>query len=53
MRTKWSDLFSKLGGIIRPEDITEFQQLFGGKFKEYLGSTYDIFQNKSMLPWMS
>ena len=31
---------------------TEFKQLFGGKFKNYLGSTYDIFQDKSIIPFM-
>ncbi len=52
MRSKWSDLFSKLGGSLDAQDIQSFKQLFGGKFKNYLGSTYDIFQDKSILPWM-
>ena len=52
MRSKWSDLFSKLGGSLDSADIQTFKQLFGGKFKNYLGSTYDIFQDKSILPWM-
>ena len=52
MRSKWSDLFSKLGGSLDAADIQTFKQLFGGKFKNYLGSTYDIFQDKSILPWM-
>ena len=52
MRSKWSELFSKLGGSLDAADIQTFKQLFGGKFKNYLGSTYDIFQDKSILPWM-
>ena len=53
MRTaKWSNLFSKLGGTLDAADIQSFKQLFGGKFKNYLGSTYDIFQDKSILPWL-
>ena len=52
MRSKWSALFSKLGGSLDAQDIQSFKQLFGGKFKNYLGSTYDIFQDKSILPWM-
>ena len=52
MRSKWSDLFSKLGGSLDAADIQTFKQLFGGKFKNYLGSTYDIFQDRSILPWM-
>jgi hypothetical protein len=52
MRSKWSDLFSKLGGSLDAADIQAFKSLFGGKFKNYLGSTYDIFQDKSILPWL-
>ena len=52
MRSKWSELFSKLGGSLDAQDIQSFKSLFGGKFKNYLGSTYDIFQDKSILPWM-
>jgi hypothetical protein len=52
MRTAWSKLFSKLGGTLDAADIQSFKQLFGGKFKNYLGSTYDIFQDKSILPWL-
>jgi hypothetical protein len=52
MRSKWSDLFSKLGGSLSKQEIADFKQLFGNKFKTYLGSTYDIFQNNSILPFM-
>ena len=52
MRSKWSDLFSKLGGSLSKQEITDFKKLFGNKFKTYLGSTYDIFQNNSILPFM-
>ena len=52
IRTKFSDMFSKLGRTLSKEELAEFQTLFGGKFKEYLGTTYDIFQNKSILPFM-
>ena len=53
IRTKWSDMFSKLGRTLSPEELKEFQTLFGGKFKSYLGTTYDIFQNKSIIPWLN
>ena len=52
IRTKWSDLFSKLGRSLGQNEIQEFKKLFGNKFKNYLGSTYDIFQNQSILPWL-
>ena len=51
IRTKWSKLFSELGENIDQKDLKEFQRLFGGKFKNYMGSTYDIFQNKGIMPW--
>jgi hypothetical protein len=52
IRTKWSDLFSKLGRSLGQNEIKEFKSLFGNKFKNYLGSTYDIFQNQSIFPWV-
>ena len=52
MRDKWAELFSHLGGTLDAKEITNFKTLFGGKFKNYLGSSYDIFQNTSVIPWM-
>ena len=52
MRSKWSALFDELGGTLGPEDFKEFKALFGGKFKNYLGSTYDFMQEKSIIPWL-
>ena len=51
IRTRWSDLFSKLGRSLGSNEIQEFKKLFGNKFKNYIGSTYDIFQNQSIFPW--
>ena len=52
IRTRWSDLFSKLGRSLGQNEIKEFKTLFGNKFKNYIGSTYDIFQNQSIFPWV-
>ena len=52
IRTKWSDLFSNLGRSLGQNEIQEFKTLFGNKFKNYIGSTYDIFQNQSIFPWV-
>jgi hypothetical protein len=51
IRTGWGDMFSAIGGKIDSSDISDFKNLFGNKFKNYLGSTYDIFQNKSLIPF--
>ena len=48
MRSKWANLFTKLGGALDPEDLVKFKDAFGKKFKGYLGATYDIFQDKSI-----
>jgi hypothetical protein len=53
MRSKWAELFSELGGSLGKEEIAEFKALFGGKFKDYIGATYDVFQNKGLMPWNS
>ena len=52
MRSKWANLFTKLGGALDPEDLVKFKDVFSKKFKGYLGATYDIFQDKSIIPWM-
>ena len=52
MRSKWAALFDELGGTLGPDDLKEFQALFGGKFKNYLGSTYDFMQERSIIPWL-
>jgi hypothetical protein len=46
-------MFSTIGGKIDSKKLGEFKNLFGNKFKNYLGSTYDIFQNKSILPFLN
>ena len=53
IRAGWGDMFSAIGGKIDPENIGDFKKLFGNKFKNYLGSTYDIFQNKSLIPFFN
>jgi hypothetical protein len=52
MRTAWSKLFSSLGDTLDAQDLKSFKDIFGGKFKNYLGSTYDVFLDKSILPWL-
>ena len=46
MRLGWGHIFSRLGYSMDDAARTEFKELFGNKFKSYLGSTYEIFQNK-------
>jgi len=53
IRDRWADLFSNLGRTLGKNEITEFKKLFGNKFKNYIGATYDVFQNKSILPFFA
>jgi len=53
IRIGWGDMFSSIGGKIDPKGVDDFKKLFGNKFKNYLGSTYDIFQNKSLIPFLN
>jgi hypothetical protein len=52
MRDKWAELFETLGGTLTPEDLKGFKSIFGNKFKNYLGATYDIFQDQSLIPFL-
>ena len=52
VRDKWAELFQTLGGTLSKQDLTDFKDLFGNKFKNYLGATYDIFQDKSIIPFL-
>ena len=54
IRQRFGDLFTAIGRNLDPgKEMDEFKSLFGNKFKEYLGATYDIMQNKSILPWLT
>ena len=59
MRNAWGGMFSDLGRGIKKgstlnkkfkKSFKEFKKIFGDKFKDYLGNTYEIFQNRSLIP---
>ena len=39
IRQRWDDLFTSIGRTLDAEEIKEFKDLFGDKFKNYLGAT--------------
>ena len=45
-------MFDDLGTAMG-KDASQNLLLFGKKFKDYLGSTYDIFRNKSVIPMLN
>jgi len=59
IRGGWAEMFSALGkGIkanvktraISRQTFKDYKKMFGNKFKDYLGATYEVFQNKSLIP---
>jgi len=56
MRLGWAHMFSRLGYSMKdadPKVLEEFKGIIGDKFKSYLGSTYEIFGNKSLIPLLN
>ena len=63
MRAEWADMFSTLGRGIKAGEkagikdmkgaFSEYKTLFGNKFKNYLGATYEVFSNRSIIPMMN
>ena len=60
IRNGWAQMFTMLGkGIKEGQKLkikgmkgafSKYKELFGTKFKDYLGATYDVFQNRSLIP---
>ena len=50
MRAEWDSMFTALGKRMDPKLRKDFGNSFGEKMADYLGSTYQIFQNKSLIP---
>jgi len=53
IRNKWEEMFSYVGKKMEPKEFADFKGVFGDKFKNFLGSNYDIFENKSLLPFLN
>jgi len=53
MRNGWGDMFSALGKSMKGKEIIEFKNLFGNKFKDWMGTTYEAFEKKSLIPFFN
>jgi len=49
MRVEWDSMFTALGKRMDPKLRKEFGGSFGKKMADYLGSTYQIFQNRGLM----
>ena len=55
IRSGWGEMFSSLGVSLKgnKESFKAFGEAFGKKFKDYLGTNYRIFSNKSVIPMLN
>ena len=62
MRFGWGRMFSDLAAtmsekqvqkMLKKGSLKKFKDLFGKKFKNYLSATYDVFENKSLIPLLN
>jgi hypothetical protein len=53
IRSEWGDMFTSLGKRMSTDEYKEFSNAFGKKLSDYLGTTYDVFRNKSLLPFLN
>lgn len=61
IRSGWGKMFTMLGQDMKQlgkrdkqykKAFKEYKKIFGDKFKDYLGSTYEAFENKSLIPFL-
>ena len=55
IRSGWGEMFSSLGVSLKgnKESFKAFGEAFGKKFKDYLGTNYRLFSNKSVIPMLN
>ena len=53
VRGSWEKMFGFIGKNMDEKSFKEFKGVFGEKFQSFLGSNYEIFQNKSIIPWLN
>jgi hypothetical protein len=53
IRTEWGDMFTALGTRMDEKNYKKFSAAFSKKMNDYLSTTYDVFRNKSLLPFLN
>ena len=53
MRKKWSDMATLVHSTLPLEARPQFRNMIGDQFKQWLGRTYKIFENKSAIPFFN
>jgi len=52
-RDHWNSMFNTIGKDLKPEQFKNFKEIVENQFKDYLGPTFSIFENKSMIPFLN
>jgi hypothetical protein len=50
-RETWNSMFNTIGKDFTPKQFNNFKTIVGDQFKDYLGPTFSIFENKSLIPY--
>ena len=53
MRKKWEEMADVMGSKLSPQQIPGFREIIKKQFKDWIGSTYGIFENKSSIPFLN
>ena len=52
-RDTWNSMFNTIGKDFTTEQFDKFKTLVKDQFKDYMGPTFSIFENKSMIPLLN
>ena len=53
IRAEWGDMFTALGSRMDDDAYAKFSGAFSKKMNDYLSTTYDVFRNESLLPFLN
>jgi len=53
MRNKWEDMATLVHSKLPPSAQPIFKNIMGSQFKQWIGRTYAIFENKSAIPFLN
>ena len=53
MRNKWSDMATLVQSKLPLEALPVFKNIVGDHFKQWLGRTYEVFENRSLIPFFN
>ena len=52
-RETWNSMFNTIGKDFNAKQFNKFKTIVEDQFKDYLGPTYEIFENKGLIPFLN